>query len=77
MVNFIENYDKFTTSRFGFRENRSTKLVLAQFVDKTVNALDSGEKVMRSFLHLSKAFDMVQYNILFLKLGIFKYESAC
>lgn len=60
----MENNHKFTTSHSGFRKKQIYKII-----DKTVDAIDSGENLMSCLLDLSKALSnalyIVQYNIQF------------
>ena len=54
--------------QFGFQKGKSTHLALILLIDKTTEALDRGECVIGVLLDFSKAFDMVDRNILLMKL---------
>ena len=54
--------------QFGFREKHSAALALITLVDKISSALESGEFAIGLFLDFSKAFDTINYDILFMKM---------
>ena len=59
------------SSQFGFRPGYSTQDVLVSLVDEWREALDDDKLVGTIFMHLSKAFDMVDHSILLRKLAKF------
>src|SRR6218665_1193398 len=54
--------------QFGFRKNYSTNLVLIEVIDKISKTMDDRGCTLGVFLDISKAFDTIDYNILFDKL---------
>ena len=54
--------------QFGFRKNPSTSLALIQLINKISSAIDRHEIPAGVFLDLSKAFDTLDHEILFVKL---------
>ena len=54
--------------QFGFKENSSTAVALVQVLDKLYKGCDSGKRCGVLFGDFSKAFDLVNHNILLQKL---------
>jgi len=55
-------------NQFGFRKGYLTLFALIDLVDKISSAIDNNEVAVGFFMDLSKAFDNVNYEILFTKL---------
>ena len=64
LIAFVDKYKVIYEYQFGFRKN--TRLI--SLIDKSLSAMDQGDKVIAIFLDFSKAFDTVDHNILLLKL---------
>ena len=62
MENMLNN------NQFGFRKDHSTVMALMCLIDKISKAVENGEYVLGLFLDFSKAFDTVDYDVLFMKL---------
>ena len=69
LYTFINKHKILNPNQFGFRKNYSTDLALIQIYDKITNALANKEHVIGIFCDLSKAFDTLNYDILFSKLN--------
>ena len=54
--------------QYGFQSNKSTVHALLHAIDFISKAFSNNELVLLVFLDLRKAFDLVDHNILFLKL---------
>ena len=54
--------------QFGFRQNHSTELALAEITDQIYKSLDNSNFIFALYLDLSKAFDTVDFQILLSKL---------
>lgn len=68
MMSFIDRYNILYKYQFGFRERHSTNMALTILTDHILSALDKGKLVIGVFLDFKKAFDTVNYDILFQKL---------
>ena len=68
VLTFIEIFKIFQENQYGFRKKSSTHLALLSFVDKVIQAIEKGEYVVGVFLDFSKAFDIVDHDILLDKL---------
>ena len=71
MNSFLVKNNFFYQSQFGFRKNQSTSYATSLLVSKVAKILDNGELGLGLFLDLSKAFDCLDYNILFKKMEFF------
>lgn len=71
LVSFLEFNNIFTNSQFGFRKGRGINDALVKFTESILNAIDKKEQSVGLFLDLSKAFDMVNHDILIKKLQLY------
>ena len=55
-------------SQYGFRKAHSTETATLELIDTLLQALDKKEIPISIFLDLSKAFDTIDHNILYIKL---------
>ena len=68
LAEFAEEHDILYRCQFGFRKNHSTSPALIHLVNKIASAIDQHETTVGVFLDLSKAFDILDHQILFAKL---------
>ena len=68
LVSFMERNNIFCTTQFGFRKGKGINSAILSFIESILNARDKKEHAVGLFLHLSKAFDMVNHEILIKKL---------
>lgn len=69
LVRYLENNNLLTTFQHGFRSNRSTETAVLHFINNVYKFLEEKSYVVGIFIDLSKAFDMLNHNILFDKLS--------
>ena len=74
-----EHFEKnglFYSRQSGFRTNHSCQTALVKLLDEWVAAIDNNEIVGTLFLDLSKAFDLVDHDILLKKLKLYKVDQS-
>ena len=64
---YFNSNNLFCRSQYGFGANHSTELVGIEFVDKILHYLDDQHTPISIILDLSKAFDMLDHDILLFK----------
>lgn len=69
IYNFLNQNNIFNSNQFGFRKGFSTEMAIATTVETITNALDRGDNVIGVLLDLKKAFDTVNFEVLFKKLN--------
>ena len=75
---YLEENNLLYTRQSGFRSNHSCQTALVKLCDDWIRAIDNNEVVGTLLLDLSKAFDLVNHEILLQKLASFNIgQSAC
>ena len=69
MLEFLENENLLDKYQYGFKKRRSCEDVIAKVLSETSNAIDKRHSVILISLDLSKAFDMIDHQILLAKLN--------
>ena len=69
ILGFFESKNLFAQNQYGFRTNHSTEHALLNFIDYATDELENGNFVMGVYLDIKKAFDCVNFEILFAKLN--------
>ncbi len=68
METFLNKHDTFSNCQHGFRKSKSTETAIFSFLKDVASSLDQNEATIGIFLDLSKAFDVIDHNILLSKL---------
>jgi hypothetical protein len=68
LVSFITKYKILTENQYGFQKNKSTILACQSFIEKAQEALDRQSFVVGIFFDLSKAYGVINHQILLEKL---------
>ena len=76
MIKFIDKYNIFSKSQFGFRKNVSTETALIDFIDFVHKGLTAKHNVGAVFMDLSKAFDVMNHDILENKLKHYGFRRT-
>ena len=64
MINYLEDYDILSKTQFGFRKNMGTENALLNYIDNIQNQLNKYKYTISIFMDLSKAFDVINHDIL-------------
>ncbi len=68
METFLRKNRAFSDSQHGFRKSKSTETAIFSFLKDVASSIDQNEVPIGIFLDLSKAFDVIDHNILLSKL---------
>ena len=68
LLSFLNKNNILSDSQHGFTESRSTESALCDFQQKIVNAVDKKMHALGLFVDFSRAFDMVNHELLLIKL---------
>ena len=68
IVSFLHKQNFFSKFQFGFRKGLSTEHAISLLVNKITRSMNQKKKTLGIFLDLSKAFDLIDHNILLQKL---------
>lgn len=71
IMDFITKYEILHDAQHGFRKKKSTQTAIFSFLNKLYDNLDNGNKTIGLFMDLSKAFDLVDHELLLEKLNAY------
>ena len=75
MINFIDKYNILTKEQYGFRKNMGTDTALANYIDSIIKNLNNNQVTVSIFMDLSKAFDVLNHDILKCKLEHYGFRN--
>lgn len=74
---FIDQHNLLSDSQYGFRNNRSTSLVLIDLMEEITDKIDNKMHSMGIFIDLQKAVDTIDHEILLKKIIQMWGEGDC
>ena len=77
IIKFLNNHKILYKYQFGFRKQHSTEQAVIEIIDNIIEELEKGSLVAGIFLDLSKAFDVVDHQILLGKLEHYGIRGTC
>ena len=76
MTTFLDKYNLIYELQSGFRRLHSCQTALTRVIDNWLTAINNYDTVGTVFLDLSKAFDLVNHDILIQKLQCYKFSAS-
>ena len=76
MINFIEQNNILSITQYGFRNGLSTENAIINFIDKIHTGLEKRQHTAAIFMDLSKAFDVLDHQILATKLAHYGFRGT-
>ena len=75
MLKFIDKHKLLSSQQFGFRKNMGTETALANYIDYILSGLKDKKYTASIFMDLSKAFDVLNHDILKSKLEHYGFRN--
>jgi hypothetical protein len=71
VVSFLNKYNLISDAQNCFREKKSTYTAIQTFIEDIQEALDKKRTAVGIFLDLTKAFDVINHDLLLIKLEVY------
>ena len=73
---FLQTFDLLQKEQSGFRQHHSCQTALTKLTDMWLKDIDDGNLTGSTFLDFTKAFDLVDHNLLIQKLGLYHFDNC-
>jgi hypothetical protein len=70
VVNFLDIFNLISSAQNGYRKNKAMYTAIQTFIGEVQKILDNKQLAFGIFLDLSKAFDVIDHNLLLAKLEL-------
>jgi Reverse transcriptase (RNA-dependent DNA polymerase) len=77
LLSFLKEFKILADFQHGFQKSKSTETAIFELIDSFLKSIDEKSKTAGIFLDLSKAFDMVDHEILLSKLNTYGIRGTC
>ena len=77
LTTFIEKYQLLNENQSGFRKHHSCETTLCKITDSWLQAINNRLAVGVIFIDLTKAFDLINHDVLIHKLKIYGFDDSC
>ena len=77
LLRYIDKFSILDTSQYGFQKGKCTEDALVKFSEYVYSNLDNKNHAFSIFVDFSKAFDIVQHEILLDKLYVYGIRGVC
>ena len=71
LYEYLDRNDLLTQHQYGFRNDHSTEFAAMELIDRVANLLELGKISFNLYIDLSKAFDVLNHDILLSKLEFY------
>ena len=75
LYEYFDGDDLLTQHQYGFRKNHSTEFAAMELIDRVANLLELGKIPFNLHIDLSKAFDVLNHDILLSKLEFYGLKN--
>jgi hypothetical protein len=75
LFGYLNKYKLIHRAQSGFRKHHSCQTALLKLIDSWLDKIDKGETIGAIFFDLRKAFDLVNHDLLLLKLEAYKFSK--
>ena len=75
MINYIDKHNFLSEKQFGFKKGLSTENLIIKFIDNIYTGLQNRQHTVTIFMDLSKAFIILNHQILAIKLEHYGFRE--
>ena len=75
LMHYFRENKLFSTQQYDFKPNRSTELAALELMDQNIDYMNKSRCPIKIYIDLSKAFDILDHNILLSKLKFYGLDD--